>query len=96
MTYLVEALKEKRLGGVWLDVTDPEPLTPDHPLWDLPQVFITPHVSGNYSLYRTMVNMTDIVIENINRYVHDQPLMNVVDREAGYRDNLSGLKKPSE
>ena len=82
---LVRILREGKLGGVWLDVTDPEPLPPGHPLWDLPRVLITPHTAGNFSLYQTMVNVTDIFIENVNRYLSGQALRNVVDRETGYR-----------
>ncbi len=84
---LVKAVKEGHLGGVYLDVTDPEPLGKDNPLWDLRDTIITPHVTGNYNLERTINNVVNIAIENINRFCKGQKLLNVVDREIGYREN---------
>ncbi len=68
--------------GAGLDVTEPEPLPADSPLWQLPNVIITPHVSaaGTDSPQRTMV----IAVENLRRYVAGEPLLNVVDMEKGY------------
>ena len=46
---LIAALRSGRLGAAYLDVTDPEPLPPDHPLWDAPNCFITPHIGGAHA-----------------------------------------------
>lgn len=75
---LYQALEEGILAGAALDVTNPEPLPQDHPLWDLPQVFITPHVSGGYHLSMTLDNVADICADNLRRYREGEPLKNVV------------------
>tara|TARA_R110002073_G_scaffold104687_3_gene237029 strand:- start:5807 stop:6952 length:1146 start_codon:yes stop_codon:yes gene_type:complete len=79
---LVAALESGKLYGAGLDVTDPEPLPKDSPLWHLPNVIITPHVSaaGGDSPQRTMI----IAVENLRRYVQGEPLLNVVDMQKGY------------
>ncbi len=79
---LIAALQSGKLFGAGLDVTDPEPLPADNPLWRLPNVIITPHVSaaGADSPQRTMV----IAVENLRRYVAGEPLLNVVDLRKGY------------
>ncbi|MGE3803899.1 MAG: NAD(P)-dependent oxidoreductase [Gemmataceae bacterium] len=79
---LVAALKGKKIAGAGLDVTDPEPLPDDHPLWKLPSVAISPHLGGQspdarerqWRLYR----------ENIRRFVAGEKLLCVVDKERGY------------
>lgn len=75
---LYQALKEGRLEGAALDVTDPEPLPPEHPLWDMPQVFITPHVSGGYHLSIILDNVVDICAENLHRYLSGKELQHLV------------------
>ena len=75
---LYQALKEGKLGGAALDVTDPEPLPKDHPLWDMPQVFLTPHVSGGYHLSVTLDNVVDICVGNLRRYLAGERLKNLV------------------
>lgn len=79
---LVTALNEGRLAGAGLDVTDPEPLPPDHPLWTAKNVVITPHIAGRNSdaFLRTLI----IAKENLRRYVQGEKLLSVVDRERGY------------
>jgi phosphoglycerate dehydrogenase-like enzyme len=79
---LVAALASGRLGGAGLDVTDPEPLPAEHPLWTADNVVITPHIAGRNSdaARRTMI----IARENLRRYVQGERLLNVVDRERGY------------
>ena len=75
---LYQALKEGRLEGAALDVTDPEPLPPEHPLWDMPQVFITPHVSGGYHLSITLDNVVDICAANLRKYLSGEKLDHLV------------------
>lgn len=79
---LVAALESGQLYGAGLDVTDPEPLPEDSPLWLLPNVIITPHVAaaGGDSLQRTAL----IATENLRRYVGGEALLNLVDMDAGY------------
>ncbi|HEX2188153.1 MAG TPA: D-2-hydroxyacid dehydrogenase [Longimicrobiaceae bacterium] len=79
---LVEALREGRLRGAALDVFTREPLSADSPLWDLPNVLVTPHVSG--TSHRFWRRETDLVVENLRRYLAGEPLLNVVDKRAGY------------
>lgn len=76
---LCQALQEGRLAGAALDVTDPEPLPEDHPLWELPQVFLTPHVSGGYHLSVTLDNVVDICVDNLRRYLEGKSLRNLVE-----------------
>jgi D-2-hydroxyacid dehydrogenase (NADP+) len=79
---LVKALDEGRLAGAGLDVTDPEPLPKGHPLWKFPNVVITPHTSGGSDNLAS--RMRTLLIENLTRFSKDQPLMNVVDKQAGF------------
>jgi len=79
---LVAALKSGRLYGAGLDVTDPEPLPPDSPLWQLDNVIITPHVSARGGNSQALVML--VALENLRRYVAGEPLLNVVDMHAGY------------
>jgi phosphoglycerate dehydrogenase-like enzyme len=79
---LVEALRDGHLRGAALDVFDQEPLPADHPLWRLPNVLITPHVSGvTRGFWRREM---DLIVENLRRFVAGEPLLNEVDRDAGY------------
>ena len=68
---LVDALNSKKIAGAGLDVTDPEPLPPDHPLWKAPNVIITPHVANDSDLgYEAQIK---VVQENLRRYVAGEP-----------------------
>jgi phosphoglycerate dehydrogenase-like enzyme len=79
---LVRALSEKRLGGAGLDVTDPEPLPAESPLWKMPNVIITPHVStdSDFGSERHWL----IARENLRRYVAGERMLSVVDVKRGY------------
>jgi phosphoglycerate dehydrogenase-like enzyme len=79
---LVAALNDGRLSGAGLDVMDPEPLPPDHPLWDAKNVLITPHIAGRNvdASHRALT----IARENLRRYVQGEKLLSVVDIERGY------------
>ena len=79
---VVRALKEGWIAGAGLDVTTPEPLPPDSPLWDCPNVVMTCHTSG-FSPQRRIRQMA-MLVENVRRYAHGLPLMNVVDKQRGY------------
>jgi phosphoglycerate dehydrogenase-like enzyme len=63
-------------------VTDPEPLPPDHPLWKMPTVVITPHVAADADI--TDTRRVILMRENIRRFGAGEPLLNVVDKKAGY------------
>lgn len=79
---LIAALKEGRLAGAALDVTDPEPLPAGHALWTTPNVLITPHVAADGAL--TEERWWALYKENIRRFGAGEPLLNCVDVEAGY------------
>jgi phosphoglycerate dehydrogenase-like enzyme len=79
---LYEQLASGRLGGAGLDVTSPEPLPSDNPLWAFGNVIITPHVSGGSP--KLWERGVDLWIENIRRYTNGEPLLNLVDLDAGY------------
>ena len=81
---LADALKNGPLGTASVDVTDPEPLPADHPLWDCENCLITPHISGFYHLRRTYEQIVDVFAENLRRYRGNEPLIRQVDRETGY------------
>ena len=82
---LCDAQESGHLGGVALDVTDPEPLPADHRLWNIPNAIITPHVSGGWSLPETFERIVRISAENLRRYFLREPLRNVIDRNTRYR-----------
>jgi len=79
---LTTALREKNIGGAALDVFPKEPLAPDSPLWEVPNLLITPHTAAltdklwerHYALFS----------ENLRRYLAGQPLLAVVDKRKGY------------
>jgi len=79
---LVAALNDGRLGGAGLDVTDPEPLPADHPLWRAPNVIITPHVAA--ALDGNEVPRWIIARENLRRYAAGGKLLSEVDVKKGY------------
>ncbi len=82
---LAEAMDSGKVGYAFLDVTDPEPLPPEHPLWKKPDVFITPHVAGGYNMIETQFRIARVVAKNIRHYLAGEPRENIVDRKTGYR-----------
>lgn len=76
---LINALQSGQLGGAALDVFAEEPLPPESPLWTLPNVFVSPH-SGSAS-DRENVRLTDLFVNNLQRYLASEPLRNVLDTE---------------
>lgn len=79
---LVRALKERWIAGAGLDVFTREPLPKDSPLWALSNVILTPHIAGFSPNYEQRT--VDIFCENLRRYIAGEPLLNVVDKAAGY------------
>ena len=81
---LTEALNSRRLAGAALDVMVPEPLPPDHPLWNARNLILTPHVSGNMTLGYTCDVNVDMFCQDLANYAAGRPLVNLVDRTLGY------------
>jgi phosphoglycerate dehydrogenase-like enzyme len=79
---LVKALEHGWIAGAGLDVFEEEPLPADSPLWDMEQVIVTPHSAGLTPEYDNRA--WDIFLENLERYVKNKPLRNVVDQHNGY------------
>lgn len=75
---LARVMKAGKLWGAALDVTDPEPLPKDSPLWDVPRLLLTPHVAGGMRLEITRRRCVEMALENLRRYVAGEPLRNVV------------------
>lgn len=79
---VADALRDGRLGGAALDVFTREPLEASSPYWDLPNVIVTPHTSGAMQDYWTP--LVALFNENLRRFEKGEPLVNVVDKIAGY------------
>jgi phosphoglycerate dehydrogenase-like enzyme len=80
---LIEALQAKRIAAAFLDVTDPEPLPPEHPLWSLDNAHITMHLSGR-SQTLMYARSAQRFLENLKRWSKGEPLSYVVDLDRGY------------
>ena len=79
---LVEALRSGVIAGAALDVTEPEPLPTGHPLWDLPNCIITPHIANTPDM--GVVLLAQRVEQNVRRYMAGEALLGPVDVELGY------------
>jgi phosphoglycerate dehydrogenase-like enzyme len=79
---LLDAVRSGRIAGAALDVFAGEPLPPDHPLWDVPGVIVSPHMSGDFVGWQAAVSA--LFVENFQRWLAGRPLLNVVDKERGY------------
>jgi len=79
-TALREALEQRRITGAILDVFATEPLPPSHPFWRLPNLVLTPHISGP----STPEEIAPVFDDNLARYLAGKPLRHVVDRKRGY------------
>jgi phosphoglycerate dehydrogenase-like enzyme len=79
---LVRAIEENQIAGAALDVFHQEPLSPNHPLWHLPNVFISPHTAGLTPEYDARA--ATIFEENLRRYLLGEPLYNVIEKTLGY------------
>jgi phosphoglycerate dehydrogenase-like enzyme len=79
---LVWALEHGEIGGAALDVTDPEPLPDDHPLWSAPRCIITPHVGSTWDMAVPL--LAERITANVRRYTHGEPLLGLVDPDLQY------------
>jgi phosphoglycerate dehydrogenase-like enzyme len=79
---LIQALEDGEIAGAGLDVTDPEPLPPGHPLWKMENVILTPHTAGHSPCAGP--RMFELLRENLRRFAAGEELLNVVDKRAGY------------
>jgi phosphoglycerate dehydrogenase-like enzyme len=79
---LLTALRQGTIAGAGLDVTDPEPLSPDDPLWSAPNLLLLTHYGGLTPKYGPRAY--EILSENLRRFVQGERLLNVVDKERGY------------
>lgn len=84
---LVEAVRLGRLAGAALDVFAEEPLPDDHPLWDLPNVIISPHMASDIVGFERW--FVDVFTANLERYLKGEPLSNVVDKQLGFPPSLA-------
>jgi len=79
---LIEALREERIAGAALDVFAAEPLAESSPLWEMPDVLVSPHMSGDTAGWRE--DLVDLFADNLARYRRGGELRNVVDKQLGY------------
>jgi len=73
---LIKELRDGRLSAAYLDVTEPEPLPPDHPLWSTPNCFITPHMAGGHRTEKE--RQVKVFLDNLRRFEQGAPLQNRV------------------
>ena len=79
---VVESLNAGRLGGAVLDVTDPEPLPADHPLWDAPNLILSPHTAANVDAENA--RLVELFTKNLRLYLSGGKLINSYDPFLGY------------
>ena len=82
---LADALNSGHLAGAGVDVTDPEPLPAEHPLWNIRNALITPHISGFFHLEETLNRIIHNAADNLRKFQRGEELNNEVDFETGYR-----------
>lgn len=81
---LCAVLDNGKFMGVGLDVTDPEPLPPEHPLWDYPNVVITPHIAGKFNQPETLDRIVRIASENLMRFMNQRELRNEIAHRGAF------------
>ena len=81
---LMQVLEEGHLLGAVLDVTEPEPLPQNHPLWNSPRVYITPHISGGYESDANYDSVVAVIKKNLLRLRDGEDPIHIVDRKLGY------------
>jgi len=80
---LIESLQRRRIAGAFLDTVTPEPLPPEHPLWTAPNTLHSMHLSGR-SQTRMFQRAAALFLDNLDAFLNDLPMRNVVDLDAGY------------
>lgn len=80
---LIQALEKRRIAGAFLDTVTPEPLPPEHPLWTAPNTLHSMHLSGR-SQTKMFQRAAALFLDNLDAYLTDRPMRNVVDLDAGY------------
>lgn len=78
---LIDCLKNKRIAGAALDVHYAYPLPPEHPLWEMPNVIITPHISGSELSTYFLARIGELYYQNLKRCLEGQPLLNEISKE---------------
>ena len=81
---VIAALEKGELAGAALDVLEQEPPAADSKVWELPNLILTPHSSGDMSLVHTCDKVVEMFLEDWARYMAGEPLRHVPDRKAGY------------
>ncbi len=81
---MVRALQTGQIAGAVLDVYEEEPLPPNHPLWDMENVLLSPHCTDRTEDPDWLDLAMRVFVENFGRYVKGEPLVNIVDKRAGY------------
>lgn len=84
---LIASLQSGHLWGAGVDVTEVEPLPVDSPLWEIPNVIITPHVGAQSA--KRADDTTDLLCENLKRFLRNEPLLNLVDKRLGFPEYVS-------
>lgn len=79
---LIEALQAKIIAGAALDVFEHEPLSTDSPLWEMENVIVTGHTSGFFDGFQSRA--VELFCQNLQRYLNQEPLVNIVDKKKGY------------
>ena len=79
---LISSLEQGNIAGAMLDVFNNEPLEPSDPIWDAPNIFISPHTSSYYAEYEE--DMANQFLDNFARFKAGKPLKNVVDKDLGF------------
>jgi len=82
---LCDSVESGHLLGAGLDVVDPEPLPKNHRIWDIDNIIITPHISGQYHIPETLERIVEISAKNLRNFISGDRLLNVVDFSTGYR-----------
>jgi len=77
---LIRALDERWIAGAALDTHHHYPMPPDHPLWHMPHVIMTPHISGSDRNPHFLDRVWDLAAQNIDRFLADEPLWNELTR----------------
>lgn len=80
---LIEALERRQIAGAFLDTVTPEPLPPEHPLWTAPNTLHSMHLSGR-SQTKMFQRAAALFLENLDAFLSDRPMRNVVNLDAGY------------